>query len=457
MSGQRGEREAARPPLMLRAACVVTGDKVFEPGFVEVEQSLGIVTALGGAADAPVPATSVVETSAPGGQQSQPPTAAGAAGAAGAVGGTAEVDLRVIDLGNRTIAAGYVDVHVHGGDGAQVNGEDPDEVCESLERIARFHATHGTTSLLATTVSDSPERLLMTVQGIARMTRSVRANGEGLGRPGVGGRKSARVVGAHLEGPFIARARTGAQDPGELRSPDLAELDRLIDAADGSLKLITLAPELPGAFDLIEHAIAAGIIVALGHTDADFETAERAYDAGARHLTHLFNAMPPLHHRRPGVIGAALRREDVTLELIADLEHVHPAVIEIIARLAPDRIVAVSDSTPAAGLGAGRHRLGTLDVTVSGRRVELADDPTTLAGSMLTIDQAVRNLVTEVGLTLPDALRAATLTPGRLVQRGLGQLAPGSPADLVILEPDLTVAATIVGGLVVHDPSGLLT
>jgi N-acetylglucosamine-6-phosphate deacetylase len=417
----------------------VAGGEVFEPGFVAVDPLRGIVTAV--------------------------------EGVAGLVAGA-----RLIDLGDRTLAPGYVDVHVHGGDGAQVNGEDPDEVCQSLERIARFHATHGTTSFLATTVSDSPERLLMTMQGIARMTRLVHGGGGGDGQGGIGGggqvsaggggQVGARVVGAHLEGPFIARARTGAQDPSQLRSPDLGELDRLIGAADGSLQLITLAPELPGAFDLIEHAIAAGITVALGHTDTDFETAERAFAAGARHVTHLFNAMPPLHHRRPGVIGAALRREDVTLELIADLEHVHPAVLDIVARVAPDRALAVSDSTPAAGLGAGRHRLGALDVTVSGRRVELADNPATLAGSMLTMDRAVRNLVTEVGLTLPDALRMATRTPGRLVRHdtlntaapaGLGQLAPGSWADIVILEPDLTVAATIVGGAIVHDPTGLFS
>ncbi|MGO9558466.1 MAG: N-acetylglucosamine-6-phosphate deacetylase [Acidimicrobiales bacterium] len=414
MSGERDGpvRGEPRPPLILRAARAVVGGEVFEPGYVAVDPLRGIVTAVGHTAGL--------------------------------------VEGQVIDLGDRTIAPGYVDVHVHGGDGAQVNGEDPDEVCESLERISRFHATHGTTSYLATTVSDSPERLLMTMQGIARMTR--------LAHGAAGGQAGARVVGAHLEGPFIARARTGAQDPSQLRSPDLAELDALIGAADGSLQLVTLAPELPLAFDLIEHAIAAGITVALGHTDTDFDTAERAFDAGARHVTHLFNAMSPLHHRRPGLIGAALRREDVTLELIADLEHVHPAVLEIVARLAPDRVVAVSDSTPAAGLGAGRHHLGALDVTVSGRRVELADDPATLAGSMLTMDVAVRNLVSEAGLTLTDALRMATLTPGRLVRPdALGQLASGGWADIVILEADLSVAATIVRGAVVHDPTGLLS
>ena len=438
---------------VLQAARVITPGRVFEPGAVSVDRETGTVLAVG-------PPTEVVQVPARGGQ---PPPGAGGTGASSAGAGSAGASgadppaARLIDLGNRTIAPGYVDVHVHGGDGAQVNGDDADEVDAALLRIAAFHATHGTTTLLATTVADSRSRLLATVEGIARATRATTPAGPS--NPAGPRIVGPHVAGIHLEGPFIARARTGAQDPNQLREPDLAELDQLIEAGGDTICMLTLAPELPNAGTLIARALEAGITVALGHTDADFDTAEAAFDAGASHLTHLFNAMPPLHHRRPGVVGSALRREGVTIEVIADLEHIHPAVLEIVARLAAHRLVAVSDATPAAGLGAGRHRLGSLDVVVSGTRVELAGDPATLAGSLLTMDQAVSNLVLHAGMTLPDAIATATRTPGRLLgASGLraGEIVPGHPADLVVLEPDLHVAATIVGGALAHDPLGLL-
>jgi N-acetylglucosamine-6-phosphate deacetylase len=405
--------------LVLRAARLHTPERSIEPAEIVVDRERGVVTALG------------------------------PAGTGGVAGGNGRDGSAVVDLGERLIVPGFVDVHTHGGHGRQVNGDDPEEVAEALGEVGCFLAEHGTTSFLATTVTDTPERLLASLEGVA------------LARGRAAGAGGARVAGAHLEGPYIARARLGAQDPTRLRMPDPDELAGLIAASEGAVRLITLAPELEGAFDLIELARSHGLAVALGHTDADFDTARRAFDAGASHVTHLFNAMAPLHHRKPGVIGAALTTDGVTLELIADLEHVHHAVLRLVAAAAPDRIVAVSDSVPAAGLGAGRHRLGAMDVTVSGRRVELTRDPATLAGSLLTLDVAVANLVSAAGLAFDAALRAATLTPGSLVERaggpsGLGRLAPGGPADLVVLEPDLTVAATIVAGRAVHDPGRLL-
>lgn len=348
----------------------------------------------------------------------------------------------VIDLAEATIAPGFVDVHVHGGDGAQVNGGEPDEVTTSLEAIARFHARHGTTGFLATTVSDSPSRLLSTVAGIrAEMTRGAISGG-------------ARVLGAHLEGPFLSPARLGAQDPDSLRPPDGHELDRLLDAGGGTVRMVTLAPELPGGFELITALVRAGCLVALGHSDADFDTARRAFSAGASHVTHLFNGMAPFHHRAPGLAGAALLEKGVTVEVIADNEHVHPAGIEIAWRATGDRLVAVSDAAPAAGLAEGRYHLGRLPVTISGRRVELADKPGTLAGSSLTMDLAVRNLVA-AGVPFHSALRAAGEVPSRLCGRS-GALEVGEPADLVVLRPDLSVAATVVGGVAVLDEEGIL-
>ena len=401
--------------LVLQAARLYTPEDIIEPAVVTLDAELDLVTALGGGAVA--------------GQAGEPQ----------------------VDLGARVIAPGLVDVHTHGGNGRQVNGSDPEEVLGSLAEISRFYAQHGTTSWVATTVTDTPERLLASLEGIAVAVRT----GEGVPT-------GARLVGAHLEGPYIARARLGAQDPTCLRMPDPDEFEELVAVSEGTVRLITLAPELPGAFDLIALAKSEGVAVALGHTDADFDTARQAFDAGATHVTHLFNAMAPMHHRKPGLVGAALTTAGVTVELIADLEHVHPAVLQLAASAAPGRIVAVTDSVPAAGLAAGRHQLGTMDVTVSGRRVELTRDPATLAGSLLTLDVAVANLVSSVGLSPAEALRAATATPGRIVEqaggpKGLGRLEVGGPADLVILEPNLSVAATIVAGRVVHDPSGLVS
>lgn len=351
--------------------------------------------------------------------------------------------MREIDLGDRTIAPGFVDLHVHGGAGVDLSGDDPDEVADSVGRISAFHAAHGTTALVATTVSDTPARLAATLAGIARAT----------GRTAGGG----RVVGAHLEGPFLARGRAGAHRPEALRLPDPGELDRLTAAAAGTLRIVTLAPELPGGLDLVERVVARGAVAALGHSDATYEQALAAIDRGASHLTHLFNAMSPLHHRHPGLAGAGLVAEGVTLEVIADGHHLHPGILRLLGRLAPERVVAVSDATAAAGLPAGRHRLGPVDVDLEGDRVALAGRPEVLAGSALTMDRAVAALVASGGFDLAAALRAASAVPAAVLRgaAGPGELVEGAPADLVVLEADLRVAATLVGGEPVADPAGL--
>jgi len=392
---------------VLSAGTVVTPDVVLSPGYVAVRD--GLITGVG---------------------EGAPP---------GKLPGT------VIDLGARIVAPGYFDVHIHGGDGAQVNGEDRADVMTSVERIARFHARHGTTSMLATTVSDSVERLRETVEGVGEV---VRAGGV---------RGGATVRGVHLEGPWIARARMGAHHPDSLRPPDVAELGSLMAASGGSIRMVTIAPELRGSRELIEEATRAGIEVAIGHTDADFETTIGAIEAGARHATHLFNAMAPPHHRRPGAVTALLLDDRVTLEVVADLEHVHPGVLALVARCAPRRIVAVSDAVPAAGLEPGSYQIGHQEVSVEAGRVSLANDPSTLAGSVLTMDAAVQNLVGVVGMPIDAALAAASATPAWAAGcggSGLGHLRADAPADLVVLEPDLSVAVTIVAGNAVFDPQG---
>ena len=350
---------------------------------------------------------------------------------------------RVLDLGRRIVAPGYIDLHVHGGGGVQVNGTSVQEVAESVIAMARFHATHGTTALVATAVSDARDTLLVTVRGIAQAAART--------DPG-----SPAVLGAHLEGPWLAPSRAGAQNPRHMREPSTDELHDLLDAAAGTLRLITIAPERPGALAVIEEAVAAGVVMSVGHTEADFDTTRAAFAAGARHVTHLFNAMPGLHHRRPGPVAAALADPRVTVELIADGIHVHPAVLALAVTAAPDRAVAVTDAISAAGLEDGLYRLGELDVKLAGRRVSLAQASGTLAGSVLTMDKAVATLAA-AGVPLAVAIQAATATPASVAgASGKGRLAPGADADVVILEPDLRLAATIVGGQVVHDPGRLL-
>ena len=318
-----------------------------------------------------------------------------------------------VELGDLLIAPGFVDVHVHGGAGGQASGDDPADVADQVLRAARFHATHGTTCMVATTVSDTPGRLRATVAGVRTAMRAAAGDG-------------ATIAGVHLEGPWLAPTRCGAHDPSALRLPDPVELAELLDAAGGAVRLLTLAPELEGASAVIAAACAAGVVVSVGHTDATYAQARAAFDAGARHLTHLGNAMRGIDRREPGPIAAALADKRVTVEVIADGDHVHPALLRLAAIAAPRRLVAITDAISATGLPDGEHRLGGLAVLVRDGRVTLADRPETLAGSVLTMDRAVATLVA-AGVEPIDAIRAATATPARVLgdERSRGVLAPG--------------------------------
>jgi N-acetylglucosamine-6-phosphate deacetylase len=363
--------------------------------------------------------------------------------------GTPPPGGRVVDVGDALVVPGLVDLHVHGGDGAQAGGAERSAVATAVRKMSRLHARHGTTAMLATTVSDTPERLAETVRGIAQVVE----------RPDPSG---AAVAGIHLEGPWLAPARAGAHDPAQLRRPDPAELARLVRASGATVRLLTVAPELDGATELIAAALAAGVTVSVGHTDAGYEVARAAFDAGARHVTHLGNAMRPLDRRDPGPIGAALTDPRVTVEVIADGHHLHPALLRLVATAAPSRMVLVTDAVAAAGLPDGGHRLGRAPVMLHAGRVVLRDRPEVLAGSALTMDRAVATAVAS-GVDLVVALRAATATPARVAGpdragRERGVLRPGATADLALLsDRDGTALATVVAGTVVHDPAGLLT
>ncbi len=332
-----------------------------------------------------------------------------------------------------TLVPGFVDVHIHGAGGKDVMDAD----AGSLEIVAATAARFGTTSLVATTVTASPEKTCGSVGAIASwMDVQFAAKG---------GRK-AEILGVHFEGPFISAARRGVQPKEWIAAPSTALLDRFLAAARGSARILTLAPELSGAMDLIPAARRAGVVVSLGHTDATFNQAMAAIHAGARHSAHVFNAMRPFSHRETGVLGAVLTSREVTAELIADGVHVDDAAIRLLlAAKGPDRIVLVSDGTAATGMPDGRYRLGTFEVSVSGGVCRNAEGK--LAGSTLTLDRAVRHMA-GLGIPLAEAVRMATWNPARVlgIEGRKGTLAAGADADLVLLDDKLNVARVMVRG-----------
>jgi N-acetylglucosamine-6-phosphate deacetylase len=345
-----------------------------------------------------------------------------------------EADAAVVRLPpGACIAPGFIDLHVHGGGGAQI-GPDPHEIA----KMAVFHARHGTTGLLATTLPAAEDTLVDTVRSVAAVARRPHAD-------------AARVLGCHLEGPFVSPSRPGALDVRHLRPPDDAELSRLLDAGGGSVQMIVIAPELPGALELIAAAAGEGVVVAVGHTDATYEEALAGVDRGARAATHLFNGMPALHHREPGPAGAVLATPRVTAELIADGVHLHPAMLRVVhAAKGPARVALITDAIQAAGLPDGDYALGEQPIVV---RDGVARNPAgSLAGSTLTMDRAVQVCVREAGIPLIDALWMASATPASLLGIGkvTGRIAPGADADLVVLDENLAAIGTMVGGRWAH-------
>jgi N-acetylglucosamine-6-phosphate deacetylase len=332
------------------------------------------------------------------------------------------------DLGDSWLLPGFIDAHVHGGGGAQCNTASPEEI----DTVARFHASHGTTGLLATTVAAPPDELCTALDAIARCPS---------------------VLGSHLEGPFLNPRQPGAMDPGVFADPDPELLDRLLTAGNGTVRLMTLAPELPGALALVDRLAGAGVVASLGHSDATYAETEAAVRAGARAATHVFNAMRPLHHREPGVLGAVLDLSEVSCELICDGVHLAPAACRLVFSakgLAGVRLV--TDAMEAAGMADGEYRLGDRSVSVSAGRAELAGGGS-LAGSTLTMDLAVRNAVEFLGVSVEQAAVMASTNPARLLGVGSkGVIAGGADADLVVLDDGLTVRGTMVGGAWVVEP-----
>ena len=334
-----------------------------------------------------------------------------------------------------TVVPGFVDVHIHGAGGHDVM----EGTQRALDRITATVASHGTTSMVATTVTAPLEETCGSLEAIAGYIRRHEGQQQD-------GRAAAEILGIHLEGPFISKNKRGVHPAESLAKPSVDTLKKLLDAADGLVKIVTIAPELPGAIELIQAVVAAKIVAALGHTDATYEQSRAAIHAGARHAVHVYNAMRPFEHRDPGILGAILTDPEVTAEIIADGVHVAgPAIQVLIGCKGADTVLLVSDGIAATGMRDGNYRLGNFDVTVKNGVCRNAEGK--LAGSTLTLDRAIRNLVA-IGVPLQDAVRMATILPARRlgVAGKKGIIAVGADADLVALTPDLRVAGVMTRG-----------
>jgi len=330
-----------------------------------------------------------------------------------------------IDLAGARLVPGFVDIHGHGG-GGHAYDDGGDELLAALAT----HRRHGVTRSVLSLVANPLASLRSSLAEIAELAST-----------------DPLVLGTHLEGPFLAPGKRGAHHLDSLRDPDAITVDELIAASHGTLRQITIAPELPGADEAIDAFVAAGVRVAVGHTEADFDTTARAFDRGASLLTHAFNAMHGIHHRAPGPVVAALSDPRVTLEIVLDGHHVDERVVALTLDEAPGRVAFITDSMAAAGSADGDYRLGALNVSVRDGRALLSGTET-IAGSTLTLDSALRRAVDVVGLSWPDAVGAVTAVPARALGYGewLGLLEPGYAADAVALDADGAVTAVWAAG-----------
>ena len=371
--------------MLLAAGAVLTGSEVVRPGWIEV--SGGSITALGAGAP-PRPADH--------------------------------------EFADATVVPGFVDTHVHGGGGGSFS------VADQTATAVALHRRHGTTTLVASLVTEAPGDLLRQVTALAEQVRS------GL------------IAGTHLEGPWLARERCGAHDPALLRDPDPAELRAVFAAGGGSIRMVTLAPERAGGLEAIRHVVDAGAVAAVGHTEATYDQTRAAIDAGATVATHLFNAMRPIHHREPGPVIALLEDPRVTVEVITDGVHVDPGLYRHVTRsTGPDRVSLVTDAMAAAGMADGAYRIGPLDVDVSDGVAHLAGTDT-IAGSTATMDRLFRFAVVNSDLprdaALQIAVRQSSMNPARALGLPSPQLRPGAPADLVVLDADLMLCGVLYRG-----------
>ncbi|MFJ5550022.1 N-acetylglucosamine-6-phosphate deacetylase [Streptomyces sp. NPDC093225] len=348
------------------------------------------------------------------------------------IAGSAPQDAPVVDLSGHWVVPGFVDMHNHGGGGASFTSGTPEEVLRGV----RTHREHGTTTLVASTVTGELDELARRAALLAELVQQ------------------GDLAGVHFEGPFISPCRKGAHKEDLLRDPDPAEVRKLIDAAHGTARMVTLATELPGGLESVRLLAEHGVIAAIGHTDASYEQTVEAIDAGATVATHLFNAMPTLNHRTPGPIAALLEDERITVELINDGTHLHPATVELaFHHKGPERVALITDAMDAAGFGDGTYHLGPLEVEVKEGVARLVEGGS-IAGSTLTLDTAFKRSVTIDRLPVESVVQAISANPARLLglYDRVGSLEPGKYADLVVLDAEFGLKGVMRRGEWVVDP-----
>ncbi|NUN08585.1 MAG: N-acetylglucosamine-6-phosphate deacetylase [Ignavibacteriaceae bacterium] len=340
---------------------------------------------------------------------------------------------RLIDVSGRTVSPGFVDLLVHGGGGFGFADENP----ESIARASEYFVRNGSTTLLASLFAKPQEELLADLKRVADF---------------IDAHPDSNVYGIHMEGPFLNPALKGAMNEDYLWKPTVEGWDMLWEASRGKIRIMTIAPELPGSIDVMRAAARKGVVLSIGHSMATYDEIELAIDNGAAHVTHIFNAMRPFHHRNPGVILGSLLRNELKIELIADTLHVHPAVMELLLKLkGANGIILITDSIRAGGMHEGEYEFADQKVFMKEQKAYLADG--TLAGSTLTLNKAVKNMIQTANAKETDAFRMASLNGAKVlnIENRKGILAAGKDADLIVLNDDYEVEMTIIKGKIAYE------
>lgn len=337
---------------------------------------------------------------------------------------------RILDGQRHLLIPGMIDVHIHGAD----NHDMMDGTTASIQAVSRACAATGCTGFLATSVSSTLDDLIAMIRSVKQV---------------IGHEEGAKIVGIHLEGPYLNVARKGMQNPKFLRHPDLDEMELIFREAGNLIKMVTIAPELPGGIELIHYLTRKNVVVAIAHSNATYEEAQLAFQEGATHITHCFNAMPSIHHRSPGLVTAALENDQVSVQAIVDGVHLHPGIIRLMHKIkGPDRMVLTTDALQAMGVGDGEYLFGGHHVTVKDGIARLHNG--TLASSTITMNRSLK-LSTKFGIALEDSVKMTSTTPASILQlKQTGRIEAGYDADLVLLDENFEVIETFIKGVSYH-------